>query len=137
MLFKLFLNDVWRTFLMNMEIMVLDTDKKQREKLCSLLEDQEYQVTPIQSLPKLEKNIRENACQAIILDIDSVKIDNQTIRKLALNNKGIHFLCLSRNRFHPNLKEALCYHIYACIKKPIDLDELLFWLKSINKECSA
>ncbi len=118
--------------------MVLDTDKKQREELCLLLEDQAYQVIPIQSLSKLEKCIQENnACQVIIMDIDSVKIDNRTIRKLVLKKKGIYFLCISRNRFHPYLKEALCYHIYACIKKPIDLDELFFLLKSINKECAT
>jgi hypothetical protein len=68
------------------------------------------------------------------LDIDTVPVNNRTIRDLALKNPSVRFLCTSKDRFHPELKDAICYHIYACLNKPIDPDELLFWLKSIYEE---
>ncbi len=85
------------------------------------------------SLPTLEEHIQKSTCQVVIMDIDTVPIDNRTIRQLTLKNPGVYFLCLSENRFHPELKEALCYHIYACIKKPVDPEELQYWLRSIDK----
>ena len=44
------------------------------------------------------------------------------------------FLCTSKDRFHPELKDAICYHIYACLNKPVDPDEMVFWIKSIFDE---
>jgi hypothetical protein len=41
---------------------------------------------------------------------------------------------MSKNPFHPELKDAICYHIYACINRPIDPDELFYWLKSIDDD---
>ena len=41
---------------------------------------------------------------------------------------------LSFDKFHPELKDAICYHIYACLNKPIDPDELLYWLKCIQED---
>ena len=71
---------------------------------------------------------------AVIIDIDSVPVDNRTIRNLTVQNPEIYFFCLSERRFHPELEDAICYHIYACINKPIDPDELFFWIDSIRKE---
>jgi hypothetical protein len=56
------------------------------------------------------------------------------IRDLALKYPAVRFLCKSKDRFHPELKDAICYHIYACLTKPVDPDELLFWIKSIYDE---
>jgi hypothetical protein len=39
---------------------------------------------------------------------------------------------MSSDRFHPELKDAICYHIYACLTKPLDYDELLYWLRCIE-----
>jgi hypothetical protein len=38
---------------------------------------------------------------------------------------------LSKILYNPELKEAICCHLFACLKKPVDSDELLYWLKSI------
>jgi hypothetical protein len=70
------------------------------------------------------------------MDIDTVQIDNWAIRKLTVKYPKVYFLCLSSDRFHPHLKEALCNHIYACINKPVDPEELFFWLRSIYKNDS-
>ncbi len=118
---------------MEKEIVVLDADKNQSRDLYTMLEEHKYKVVQIGSLPDLENHFSNNICQAIIMDIDSVTVTNRAIRQMAVKNPGTYFLCLSEDRFHPELKEALRNHIYACIKKPVDPEELHFWIKSIYK----
>jgi len=31
-------------------------------------------------------------------------------------------------------KDAICYHIYSCINKSVDPDELFYWLKCIYQD---
>ena len=44
-----------------------------------------------------------------------------------------YFFCLSKHPFHPELQDAICYHIYACLNRPVDPDELFYFLRSINE----
>jgi DNA-binding NtrC family response regulator len=119
---------------MQKKIVVLDSNNESRKELCKILETQQYLTAAIQSLPDLENLIQSEVYIAVIIDIDSVPVDNRTIRNLALTNPGVRFLCTSKDRFHPKLKDAICYHIYACLNKPVDPDELLYWIKSIFEE---
>ena len=115
-------------------IVVVDADQSQCGQLCSLLNDNRYSTKAIHSIQYLESSIQQCDCLAVILDIDSIPVNNRTIRDLALKYTGTRFLCTSKDRFHPDLKDAICYHIYACLNKPVDPDELLFWIKSIFDE---
>jgi len=115
-------------------VVVLDNTKENTEQLCKILDSQHYSVTAIHYLPDLEDLIKSENYLAVIIDIDSVPVDNRTIRSLALKHPGVRFLCTSKDKFHPELKDAICYHIYACLNKPVDPDELLFWIKSIYEE---
>jgi DNA-binding NtrC family response regulator len=119
---------------MQKTILVLNADEKECNELCTLLHEQQYLATPTHSLPEMITFIQEMEIITVILDLDTVPLDNRTIRDLTIKYPGVYFLGLSSDRFHPHLKEALCYHIYACINKPVDPDELFFWLKSILEE---
>ena len=112
-------------------ILVVNTDKKQCRELCELLEKERYCVSALHSLQNLESHLEEKKILAVIIDIDTVPIDNRTVRKLTLKFPGIYFFCLSEKPFHPELKDAICYHIYACLNKPVDEDELFYFLRSI------
>ena len=119
--------------IMEKMIIILDADEKECGELCALLNDHQFRTVPIYSLPEMITLIQDIECIAVIIDLDTVPIDNRTIRELTLKYPGIYFLCLSSDRFHPHLKEALCYHIYACINKPVDPDELFYLVRSIYK----
>lgn len=119
---------------MKKKILVMNADEKECGDLCTLLNERQYLATPTYSLPEMITFIQNIECMVVIMDLDTVPIDNRTIRELTLKYPEVYFLCLSKDRFHPHLKEALCYHIYACINKPVDPDELFFWLKSIREE---
>ena len=122
---------------MRKKIVVLNADENECQEMCALLEKQHYPTISLHSLADLEICLEEESCIAAILDIDTIQIDNRTIRDLTIKNPSVYFFCLSEHRFHPELKDAICYHIYACITKPIDLDELFYWIGSIYEENNA
>jgi DNA-binding NtrC family response regulator len=114
-------------------ILVVDANKERCQEFCELLENVHYAATPLYSIDDLSENIEKSRCLAIFWDIDTVPADNRTVRELTINFPGVYFFCLSGQRFHPELKDAICYHIYACLNRPIDQDELFFWLRSIEE----
>ncbi|MBT8372451.1 MAG: hypothetical protein KJO34_15900 [Deltaproteobacteria bacterium] len=115
-------------------VIVLDSDRDSSRELSDMLVSRDYPVTVARKLSSLENLVETNKYVAVIFDIDSIRIDNRTIRELSLKYPGLCFLCTSKDRFHPELKDAICYHIYACLNKPIDSNELFFWIKSIYEE---
>ncbi len=112
-------------------IVVLDADQKQCQGLCLDLEKNRYAASPMYSIENLVECLNETDYLAVIVDIDTIAIDNRTVRELTIKYPSVYFFCLSKDRFHPELKDAICYHIYACLNKPVDLDELFYWLRSI------
>jgi len=113
------------------QILVLDKNQEQCRDLCELLGESHYPATPLHSIRNLQDYLEEKKYLAVIVDIDTVPIDNRTIRDLTLKFPGVYFFCLSEQPFHPELKDAICYHIYACLNKPVDQDELFYFLRSI------
>jgi len=119
---------------MEKSILVIDANKEQCRELCEMLESGRFIATPLYSSDNLQERIRETEFQAIFWDIDTVSVDNRTIRDLTIKFPGVYFFCLSSRPFHPELQDAICYHIYACINRPIDGDERFYWLRSIHED---
>jgi len=116
---------------MQKSILVVNKYKKQCRELCEVLEKERYSVSALHSIQNLAKHLEEKKFQAVIIDIDTIPIDNRTVRKLTIKFPEVYFFCLSEKPFHPELKDAICYHIYACLNKPVDEDELFYFLRSI------
>jgi len=85
------------------------------------------------SLVNLETRMQETASSVVILDLDTLPLDNRYIRHLKRQKEKVYIIGLSSRPFHPELQEAVSTHIYACLGKPVDTDELVYWLKSINE----
>ena len=113
-------------------IMVMDSVKDQSLELCNLLEKGSYKAIPQYSTENLEAHIEDSGCKAIFWDIDTVPADNRMVRDLTIKFPEIYFFCLSKHPFHPELHDAICYHIHACLNRPVDPDELFYWLRSIE-----
>ena len=114
------------------KVILVINNPKEADQLSLLLSENQYPSHTIDGLANLDQTIKEISCNTIILDLDSILVDNRSIRKLTLQYPDICFLCISKDRFHPKLKDAICYHIYACLNKPLDYDELLYWLRCID-----
>ncbi len=118
---------------MKKSIMVIDANKEQRRELCKLLEASQFNAIEKASAHNLDRLIKDSGCRAIFWDIDTVPADNRIIRELTTNFPNVTFFCLSGQPIHPELKDAISQHIYACLSRPIDADELFFWLRSIEE----
>ena len=117
---------------MQRTIIVVDESKSESEELCSVLHQENYQTLSLNSLADLAKTVQETAFSVVILDLDNLPVNNQFIRHLKRQKENICIMGLSSRPFHPELEEAVSTHLYACLGKPVDIDELLYWLKSID-----
>jgi DNA-binding NtrC family response regulator len=115
-------------------VLLMNAEPEEGASISRILKDAGFAERTVASPAELKSKLQEDAFLAVILDIDSVAMDNPTIKKLATEFPATPFLCVSRERLHPELRESILSHIYACLTKPIDPDELRYWLKCIQED---
>ena len=111
-------------------ILVVSANEQHCLELCAVLEGEDYRIRLLDSLEHLAGGIKGDDCRLAILDLDSLPVDNRLIRKLKRKNPSLRIIGISSRSFHPELREAMSSHIYACLGKPVDEEELVFWVKS-------
>jgi CheY-like chemotaxis protein len=105
-------------------IMVVAAEPKDCRAISGILEHNNYGTAALDSLFDLPKNIRSGPFRAVILDLDSLPVDNRFIRDLRKQNPEVPIIALSSRTFHPELQEAMSLYISACLAKPVNPDEL-------------
>ncbi len=115
---------------MDMPIVVVDADKNQCKNLCALLKQENHNVVELHSLLSLKKIVQDTPCRVVILDLDSVPVDNRFIKEFKRQNPGFPIMVLSSRSFHPELEQVMSKHICACLRKPPDPEELLYCIRS-------
>ncbi len=75
--------------------LVINSDRIKARELSEWIEKIHYPATAMDSIQNLESHLAEKKFLAVIIDIDTVPIDNRTIRELALKFPGypipVHF----------------------------------------------
>ncbi|MHB8069190.1 MAG: response regulator [Desulfobaccales bacterium] len=117
----------------NLEVMVIDADQASCREVCTLLGQGNYRATPLYSLPDLEKHLAVQPSGVVILDLDTVPVDNHFFRDLKKRHRGICILVASSLPYHPGLAESMASYIYVCLAKPLDMEELGYWLRIIRE----
>ena len=117
---------------MALKIAVMDGDINRCRNLCQWLEDHHYSGIAVHTLEQLQQCMAEHHCTAAIIDVESTGLHDRAVRTLARIHPGMHFLLISHRSYHPELKEALSYDVSACLTRPVDPEELLFWLESFE-----
>ena len=117
---------------MDKMILIVSKNQEESDEIREMLTREDYVGEVQASMEELISRLERGAVLAVLIDIDSIPVDNRCIRKLALKHPSISFFCMSWDKFHPELKDAICYHIYACLNKPIDPDELSYLLRCIG-----
>ena len=118
---------------MKTEIVIADADVKACRALNHVLKNRHFQTALKNSLKGLEKFLEKNSCRTIIIDLDTLPVNKRFFRELKRLFPMIHIIGLSEHSFHPELEEAISQHIFACVNKPVDPEEIIFLLKSINE----
>ena len=117
-------------------MVVIDADRQHGRQLCDLLQDLNYSVSLIHSLKDLEQELHKDPEVAVILNLDTVPVTNQFFRGLKKMHPQLQMLGVSKLSYHPGLEEVIGSHLFACLVKPLDVEELSFWLKSISENLS-
>jgi len=112
-------------------LVVVAGERQQGLDCCRLLEKLNYGAVTLSSLAELEGYLQKSPEVAVILDLDTVPADNQFLRSLKRSYSRLHILGISSRPYHPGLEEVIGSHLYACLVKPLDTEELGFWLKTI------
>lgn len=115
------------------DILIANSDSDEAMHLADMIRAAKCRSRSCRSLTDLMALLSNTSFLAVILDIDNLDIDNRTIRSLTLAHPDTCFLCTSSERFHPELQEALRDHIFACITKPVDPEEMLYWIRCIRE----
>ncbi len=115
---------------MDRPIAVVDANKEECQELCAVLEGEDYRTIGLDSLVSLETYMQEGACRVVILDLDTLPVNNRFISDLRKQNPRLPIILLSSRQFHPELQAAMSTDICACLSKPPDPDELIYCLKS-------
>ena len=116
---------------MKKEVVVLDADKLQRQHLCSLLKDHDYAPVPMETLARMDHYVAEKSCRAIVVNLDNIAVSNRILREFKRKKPLVNIIALSGRQFHPELEEALREYISVCLAKPVEPDEIMYWLKTI------
>ena len=114
-------------------IAVLGSRKEESDRVCKELEKLGFLPVVFNSLINLKERANDSTSRVVLLDLDSISVDDLGLKDLKRRNPELHILALSGQRYHPELKESMSTHIYACLRKPLDREELSFFLKSIYK----
>jgi len=110
---------------------VVESDGDLSRALCAALARHQFQAIPLNSLADFEADQQTSPFHVLILDLDGLPVSSRSLRDLKRQNPKLHVIGISSRTFHPELQEAMRNDISACLGKPIDMDELLYWLKSI------
>ena len=116
---------------MGNNIAIVSSDGELRNNLFSILESEKYKASQADSIKELEQLLATKSIMAAVLDIDFLPVSNRMIRELFAQYPGLNLLCISSSRTHPDLQDAFSKYIYACIQKPLDINELLFFVRCI------
>ena len=112
-------------------ILVIDPDGKDSQGFGKLLTRLQITAEIYDSIDRLPAQLDIRRYRAVIIDLDDKTPFKATFEAWRRKNKRLNILGISSKRFHPDLGEVIGQHLFACLKKPVDAEELTFLLNSI------
>ena len=116
---------------MEKDFFMITNDSSFGKSLAGQLPEGQYRLSVLTSLKALTDELPVASKCIAGLDIDSIEPDVQRIRVLKQKYANLVLLAFSKRKFHPEYKEVLSEHFFACLAKPLDLDEMLYLIKDV------
>jgi DNA-binding NtrC family response regulator len=116
-----------------LKVAVADADKHICRAICALLEQANIPFASMNTLKVLADYLKREPVAVLIIDLDTLPVDNTFFRSLKKQYPDLHIFCLSSHTHHPGLEEAMGSHICASLAKPLSSEELFYWLKAVSE----
>jgi len=116
------------------EILLINDRGEEHSLISGILAEMNFALRRADSIAAIALEARQRLPAAVILDMDDASVTNRALREIAAGFPGLPVLGISSQRFHPDLAESIRYCIYACLNRPLDPDELRYWLRSILRD---
>ena len=75
-----------------LRVAVVDADVQNCQELCALLEQASIPVAPLYSLEDLHEHLRKEQVRVLIVDLDTLPVDNNFFRNLKKQNPDLCYL---------------------------------------------
>lgn len=115
------------------EIFILCEDSDLLSDLSQTAARMGYATRSFSALDPLWKAAARQNPGIILLDLDNATIAPELIQRTAHFAPHTPLIALSGRSFHPELADVFAAHIRVCLRKPLDLEELAFWLRSFTR----
>ncbi|MEJ5364362.1 MAG: hypothetical protein WHS86_04615 [Desulfosoma sp.] len=92
-----------------------------------------YQTRSFSTMDHLSEAAAQFNPTIILLDLDNASVRSELIQCAAQSAPRTPIIALSGRSFHPELADAFAQHIRVCLRKPLDIEELSFWLRSFSR----
>jgi DNA-binding NtrC family response regulator len=112
-------------------ILVIGPDEKNSPSFRRLLTRLPFTVASYDAIDHLPPELDIRRYRAVIIDLDDKTPSKTTFETWRRANNHLNILGISSKSFHPGLSEVIGQHLFACLKKPVDEDELFFLLNSM------
>lgn len=116
---------------MEKKLFIITTNYKFGNSLKGQLPKDLYQASVLASLKAMTAELQASSTCIAAMDIDTLEPDIQRIRALKRNYSNLVLLAFSDRKFHPEHKEVLSKYFFACLTKPVDVDEMLYLIKDV------
>jgi len=115
---------------MEKDFFIITNDSSIGTSLAGQLPKALYRTHTLTSLSALTDGLPATSTCIAVIDIDTIEPDIQRIRALK-KKSNLVLLAFSGRKFHPEHKEVLSTHFFACLAKPVDVDEMLYLIKDV------
>jgi len=116
---------------MEKDFFIITNDSSLGESLVGQLPKAIYRARTLTSLTAMTNGLPAASTCIAAIDIDTIEPGIQRIRALKKKYSNLVLLAFSRLKFHPDHKEVLSNHFFACLTKPVDVDEMLYLIKDV------
>ena len=117
-------------------VLIADANAEEGARLLERLSQENYSVIGLGSVTETMAYLggRKEAPRVLILDLDSLPVDTPQLTAFRKRCPTLSIIVLSSRSFHPELRQAMEDQICACLRKPLDTDELLYFVRSFCED---
>jgi DNA-binding NtrC family response regulator len=122
---------------MSFQVLIVSGDDGFSDPIQNALQEEGIPSLHFHSMETLIEGPPSTPAPAILIDLDTVGIDVQTVAQIQLAFHGCPLLAASKRSFHPELEEVIRNHFFACMGNPPDRAEMIYLLGAVIKDKDA